>query len=403
MAKEKEQDFVREFSEAVDKMLAGRKVEPHPDMPDDYQEAIDFAQKLIELKGAPHPSFKAQLEDSLLSKLGEMERERPKRNRFREGLKHLVPQRPMWRAVAASLLVIAAVGVIWGTGILSQPPIPAPTPVPAPIPAPTPTPTPAPTPTPPLPGPAPKILEVEATPAKTACLPGEDVEIEFEFKNASSESITIAPFPPRMQVMRPRPWETIRAFAEGSEELGLQPGEIAKYTLVWDQQDDSGQQVAPGWYYLDVQGITVTKGTPPTTRSGMSFGTITKVLIQFPQGAMEKTIEVNQSQTANGITITLERVQLSREEAKFYASTTTRLTEEGIDPLLVKLIPILAQYTVDGSAKDAGYAAERLSAQGTELIWDDLDPLPSDARELTFTITRFGDWQGPWEFNIPLQ
>jgi hypothetical protein len=206
-----------------------------------------------------------------------------------------------------------------------------------------------------------------------------------------------------MQVMRPRPWETIRAFAEGSEELGLQPGEIAKYTLVWDQQDDSGQQVAPGWYYVDVQGITVTKGMPPTRRTRMSFGAITKVLIQFPQGAMEKTIEVNQSQTANGITITLERVQLSAEETKFYAFTTTQLTEEGIDPLLAKLIPIHAQYTVDGSTKDAGYAAERLSDQGTELIWDDLDPLPSDARKLTFIITKFGDWQGPWEFYVPLQ
>jgi len=31
-----------------------------------------------------------------------------------------------------------------------------------------------------------------------------------------------------------------------------------------------------------------------------------------------------------------------------------------------------------------------------------LDPVPSDARELTFTITKFGDWQGPWEFHIPL-
>jgi len=135
----------------------------------------------------------------------------------------------------------------------------------------------------------------------------------------------------------------------------------------------------------------------------MSFGTITKVLIQYPQGAMVKTVEVNQPQTANGITITLERVELLAEEAKFYASTTTRLTEEGIHPPLPKMIPILAQYTVDGSTKDASYAAERLSAQGTELIWDNLDPVPSDAKELTFSITEFGDWQGPWEFHISLQ
>ena len=135
----------------------------------------------------------------------------------------------------------------------------------------------------------------------------------------------------------------------------------------------------------------------------MSFGTITKVLIQYPQGAMEKTIEVNRPQTVNGVTITLERVELSREETKFYAFTTTRLTEEGINPLLAKLIPILAQYAVDGSTKDAGYAAERILDRGTELIWDDLDPVPSDAKELTFVVTKFGDWESPWEFEIPLQ
>jgi hypothetical protein len=32
-----------------------------------------------------------------------------------------------------------------------------------------------------------------------------------------------------------------------------------------------------------------------------------------------------------------------------------------------------------------------------------LDPVPSDARKLTFTITRLGDWEGPWEFHVPLE
>lgn len=32
-----------------------------------------------------------------------------------------------------------------------------------------------------------------------------------------------------------------------------------------------------------------------------------------------------------------------------------------------------------------------------------LDPVPSDATELIFTIPRFGDWEGPWEFRIPLE
>jgi hypothetical protein len=386
MVENKKSNFDKEFSEAIDRMLAGEEIEPYADMPDDYREAIDFARKLIELKGVPRPSFKAQLKDSLLGKLSEMEQEKAGWKRFWEKLRHLVPQRPLWRAVTASLLVIVvAGGVIWGTGILTAPP--------------------------PAPSPSRLCLDVEAVPTKTAYatwaknayLPGEEAEIEFKFKNVSSERITVTPFPPRIQVMRPRPHEVVRFFSAGSAELNLLPGETVRYTLVWNQQDDNGQQVTPGWYYVDIEGITVTKATAPTMRSEMSFGTITKVLILYPQGAMERTIEVNQPQTVNGITVILKRVELSLEGAKFYAFTTMRLSEEGIQPPLPKMIPIHAQYTVDGVTKDAGLAGERLLDQGTELIWDNLDPVPSDARELTFTITKFGDWESPWEFEIPLQ
>jgi len=73
MGENKKSNFDKEFSEIIDKMLAGEKIEPYADMPDEYQEAIDFAQKLIEFKGTPRPSFKAQLKNSLLSKLSEVE------------------------------------------------------------------------------------------------------------------------------------------------------------------------------------------------------------------------------------------------------------------------------------------------------------------------------------------
>jgi hypothetical protein len=133
MVENKKSNFDKEFSEAIDRMLAGEKIEPYADMPDDYQEAIEFAQKLIELKGVPRPSFKAELRDSLLSKLSEIEQEGPRRNWFWERLRHLVPQRPVKRAVAASLLVvIVAGGVIWGTGILTPPPSAPPMPAPSP-------------------------------------------------------------------------------------------------------------------------------------------------------------------------------------------------------------------------------------------------------------------------------
>jgi hypothetical protein len=32
-----------------------------------------------------------------------------------------------------------------------------------------------------------------------------------------------------------------------------------------------------------------------------------------------------------------------------------------------------------------------------------LDPVPNGTRELTFTITELGNWEGPWEFYVPLE
>lgn len=319
----------------------------------------------------------------LLAKLSEMEQESAERNRLREGLGHLVPQRPVWRAVTASLVVIAvAGGVIWGAGILSKPPIPAP--IPPTI-------------------PPPPALQLEIIPAKTVYLPGEDIEIDFRFKNIITESVTVTPFPTEIQITRSRPYEVVRSFSVGSGKLALLPGEIKEYILIWDQRDDTGQQVAPGWHYINVAGIT-----------SLCHPARGKFLIQHPQGAMEKTIEVNQSPTVNGITITLKRVELTSQGASFYAFTTPpsyklpKVPKQGPKlPPPPPVGPAHAQYTVDGVTKDAGSCGIGLQDDGMRLSWGIggawLDPVPSDAKELTLTITKFGDWRGPWEFQIPLQ
>jgi hypothetical protein len=408
---ERKFDFAREISQAIDKMLAGEKAEPHAAMSDDYREAIDFAQRLISLKGTPRPSFKAELKDSLLAKLSEMEQKKAERIRFWEMLRHLVPQRPVWRTVAASLLVIVVVGgVIWGSGILKQPSALLPEGMP---------PEEAP---PPAPSPPRLCLGVEAAPAKTVYLPGDEVEIQFEFKNVSTEPITVTPFPPLIGITPPVTvhWkeQIIRSFPTGSEELHLQPGEIAVYTLIWDQKDNSGQQVAPGYYGVNADiKAQVVEADGSKSAYGTS-GRVTKLLIQFPQGAMEKNIEANQAQTVTGLpftwkreelsidlTITLERAELTADGAKFSAfATSPNSPSAGYDHPQWSG-PVWAQYTVDGVIKDAGLAGMRYLDDGIQLCWGDdtgLDPLPSDAKELTFTITEFGDWEGPWEFRIPL-
>jgi len=393
----READMEKEFSEYVDRMLAGEEVKVSATMDDNCRAALDFAQKLIRLRGVPSPSFKAKLKERLLSRLGEEEaRAEAKRSWFWEGLRRLVPRQPVWQALTALLVVVVvAGGITWGMGTLkvSGPP-------PCPMPAPT-----------PAPQPPQSSLELEAIPlspieyAPGVFLPGEEVKIEFIFKNVSSEPITVAPFPPGIEIMRPRTDEVVQSFPEGSGQLDISPAETVEYTLVWDQLDDNGEQVVPGWYYVNVRDITVTKATAPA-RTGVSFGSIAKLLIQFPQGAMEKVIEVNQSQTVNDLTITLEQVELSAAGAAVFTFTTPpgyKLSQEGPAFPPPPMIDAAAQYNVDGDpTKEAWYSGGRSLESRMELIWD-LDPMPSDARELTFTITRFGDWEGPWEFFIPLE
>jgi len=268
-----------------------------------------------------------------------------------------------------------------------------------------------------------EVLEVEAAPAKAVYLPGDEVEIEFEFKNVSSEPVTVTPFPPVIGITPPVTvhWkeQIIRSFPPGSGKLKLQSGETAVYTLIWDQKDNSGQQVAPGYYKVNADIKSHVSEADGSKSIYGTSGRVTKLLIQFPQGAMEKNIEIKQTQTVTGLpfmwkreelsidlTIMLERGELTAEGAKFCAfATSPNSPSAGYDHPQWSG-SVWAQYTVDGVIKDAGLAGMRYLDDGIQLCWGDdtgLDPLPSDAKELTFVITKFGDWEGPWEFHIPLQ
>ncbi len=313
-----------------------------------------------------------------------------------DGLHRLLTGRA-WQAatVTAAVVLIAVVAVIWQFGGGGQ--------------SPTPTPTATRTPAPPTPTATPK-LELSAMPSQDSYLPGEQVNIEFLFSNTDTEPITVTTFPPEIEILTSSPYVAVRSFAAGEQELALGPREEIPYNLTWDQRDNNGKQVSPGWYFVDVKNM---RATTATGSMGLSITTITRVLIQFPQGAMEKTIEMNQPQTVNGITITLERVELSVKGTIIYAFATPpgySLPQQSPDfPLPTPpdwMVPVSAQYTVDGVTKDGGTASVRLLGNGVELRWGRdgawLDPVPSDAKELIFTITGFGDWQGPWEFRIPL-
>lgn len=256
-----------------------------------------------------------------------------------------------------------------------------------------PSPTPAPNPTPsPAPGTPPRtsilMIEPNASMDKDSYITGENVVIEISLKNVNPYEIGIDPFPPVTEIEHRKhsQWDKpVRSFPSGNERRSLEAGEVATYTLTWDQRDDNGQQVDYGYYTFRIR----------TSSGGYGFD---GVLIQSPSGMLERTIEVNESQTVNGITVTLKRVELSFEEAKFYASSKR---PEGYLP---SRHSAAAEYRLDnGPIRNAGTGGFDFFEDRIDCVWAQVDPVAKDTKELTLMIARFGDWEGPWEFKVPLE
>jgi len=450
----------REFSEYIDKILAGEEVPASEEMSDEFRTALDLAREMISLRGAPSPAFKSQLKETLLQKMAEQEKRtlEEKRNWFRDFLSDLAPQSMVWRTVstAALIIILAVIGVYWYMGGFTQAPTPAPvpsptpsptpvpepTPTPAPMPAPVPTPSPAPAPTPTptpstVPGPTePKAfygMDSEFIPSKTIYRPGEIIEMEVRLANQSTGLVVIEQFPPKISIYRPestnveefRPGEelgeAVHTFPAGTEERELGVDETVSFKLTWDQKDDNGNQVPPGWYYRQME-LHLRTVTEPV-HDWISSGGQRAFLIRYSQGAMEKSIDLDISQTASGlplevdneiipvdIVLTLKHVELTQEGVGFFVLLTSPdYPLPGDEDIWWRIaLDEHAEYVFDGTVKDARGANTRYTDEGIEFRWGRegsyRDPIPSDTKELTFIITRLGDnWEGPWEFNVPLE
>ena len=257
----------------------------------------------------------------------------------------------------------------------------------------------------PLPAPPPPF-EVSVAPEEAYNLPGEPVEVKFSITNVSSNPITFDPYPPEIQVSSVSQDEVVFSIPAGTQPLEIKPGDTIALEFSWDQKDKEGKQIPPGWCDIIFNDITVMQG------SGQSYGLSprSRVLIQYPQGAMEKSFDLNQSQTINDITVTLERIELTSSGMTVYAFNTPpgHTPPQGILPTST-FLDAFAEYSVDGGVmKQAGSAGLCFLENGTRYTWKNLDPLPADAKELTFRIRmRYYDKPegllGLWEFKIPLQ
>lgn len=263
-------------------------------------------------------------------------------------------------------------------------------------------------------GPIKRLIELDARTDKGAYLSGEEIAVEISFRNVSGGMLQIAPFPPEVRIIRPITDREIRSFPAGTGAKSLDPGEVASVAVTWDQRDDQGQQVADGYYHLLVGPICMEERSETHEMSES-----VRLLILPVEGVLEKTVEVNESQTVNGITITLERVELTASGARFYAFHVPpdyKLFEQpaapgteapqGLEPPPPWMMELhaYAEYSLDGGLmKEAGWSGLGFREDGLRLSWIMLDPVPKGTKELTFIITKLGDWEGPWKFQVSLE
>jgi hypothetical protein len=286
-------------------------------------------------------------------------------------------------------------------------------------------------------GPVRKLIEVSASTDKGTQVPGTEIEIELSFENVSGEALQIAPFPPETRILRPRTHEmvedsrvdalpgptptplvqqdlAVRVFPAGEGKKPVDPGEVASYVVVWDQNDNHGQPVDYGHYRLMIGEFCVADCC--MTRD---LSESVQLLILPPEGVMEKSIEVNETQMVNGVAVTLERVELTALSTSVYAlhvpldySSPQNPVVPGADlpqgtepaPPWMMELHAHAEYSLDGGpTRNAGWSGIGFQEAGVEQSWTLLDPIPKATKELTFIITKLGDREGPWRFHVSLE
>jgi len=238
---------------------------------------------------------------------------------------------------------------------------------------------------------------------------GESVEIKITFINFDTESRAMRNFadfnfPARITIeSRSLPFDerVIRTFYVGDEQTELQPEESKEYQLAWDQKDESGQYVPYGWY--DVRATVSSSRVTDTKTTQGSGGLYTRVLVLPPGGPMEKSFEIGQSRTVNGVTVTLEKMVLKEDGADAFTFTVS--PDYNSEDRFSSYMSTDAEYKVDNenwkpARKDMFGTIGRMD--GVRHIWD-LDPVSQGAQELTLRINKIADWEGPWEFKVPLQ
>lgn len=387
-----EREIEKQFSENLDRLLAGEELKPDQIADEEMRSALEFARKMAELRATPTESYQARLKACLLQKLEEQEAKAQEKRGWLWNLAH----QPVWQAVTAALFVIILGGIMWGAGLLR---LSGPAAVPAPLPAPVPAPAPAPRPAPvPRPG---TLFSVDASTNKTIYQSGEAVKIDLVMRNVSAQPLKIEKLPPILSLMQESTRQPVYTFAAGNETLTLAPNQVASFSMTWNQMDYQGRLLTGSYYVeledLEIQGRAIQLNLDRPARF---------TIIPSPRSSGSTTFDLNQSQTVNDITVTLTKVVLTDSGVTLYTFISR--------PPDYTLVPGSSRPDRDYQASAAAYAADsnwlkearafsvEYLDSGMNQMWYIDEAIPAEARDVFFMVNNIGSWRGSWQFSIPL-
>jgi hypothetical protein len=235
---------------------------------------------------------------------------------------------------------------------------------------------------------------------------GELVEYGELYSNPSSRPITIDPYPPAWWVRSVDRDVVVYSSEAGDRTLELEPGDSSgpSFGLWWlGEEADWGKEITPGLYEITHEYVVYENSTGKTYTVTASF----QFELVASASARSGDLEVNQAVTAEGLTVTLEHLQMDAVEATAYTFTTPQgyeLPENG-PPYEYETFGMhsRAEYSIDGAAPtELKGSGGKFTEDGIALAWDGIEPIPVDAREFSFVITRLGDVDGRWEFTVQL-
>jgi hypothetical protein len=99
------------------------------------------------------------------------------------------------------------------------------------------------------------LLQAEGKTNKPAYVSGEEIQIEVNLRNVSSQPLTVERFPPILSLMQSETRQPVYTFRAGSDSKLLSPNATASFVLNWNQLDFKGQMVPYGGYYLELEDL----------------------------------------------------------------------------------------------------------------------------------------------------